>query len=53
MLEAFDEAAKERCMEAYKQEKRKVKKCIYQSKKEVNEYFVRKINQDVWKYEIV
>ena len=28
-------------------EKRKVKRCIYQSKKKVNEQFGRKINEDV------
>ena len=33
-------------MEANKEEKRKVKRCIYQSKKEVNKEFGRKINQD-------
>ena len=34
-------------MEAYKDDKIKVKKCTYQSKKEVNEKFVRKMNQSV------
>ena len=42
-----DEITKDRCMEVYKEEKRKVKRCIYQSKKEVNEQFGRKMNQDV------
>ena len=37
MLVASDEEAKERCIEVYKEEKRKVKRCIYQSKKEVKE----------------
>ena len=36
MLGAEDEHTKEKCMEAYREEKRKVKRCIYQSKKEVN-----------------
>ena len=36
-----------RCLEVYKEEKRKVKRCIYQSKKEVQEQFGRKMNQDV------
>ena len=36
-LAASDEETKERCMEAYREEKRKVKRCIYQSKKKVNE----------------
>ena len=39
--------AKKRCMEAYKQEKRKVKGCIYQGKKKVNVQFGRKMNDDV------
>ena len=46
-LAARDKYAKERCMETYKKEKRKVKRCIYQSKEEVNEQFGRKMNQDV------
>ena len=39
VLAASDEKAKERCMEAYREEKekRKAKRSIYQSKKEVNE----------------
>ena len=44
VLGARNEDAKERCMEAYKEEKRKIKSCIYQSKK-VHE--VWKMNQDV------
>ena len=47
MLGVRDEDAKERCLEAYKEEKRKVKSCIYHSKKEVNEQFGRKMNQDL------
>ena len=39
-----DKAPKERCIAAYKQEKRKVKRCIFPSK---NEQFGRKINQIV------
>ena len=46
-MEARDEDAMERCLEAYKEEKRKVKRCIYQSKEEVQEQFGRKMNQDV------
>ena len=34
-------------MEAYKEEKRKIKRCIYQGKKKVNEQFGRKMNEDV------
>ena len=46
-LGARDEEAKERCMEACIVEKGKVKRCIYQSKKKVNEQFGRKVNEDV------
>ena len=49
MLVARDESTKERCMEAYREEKRQVKSCIYQSKKEVYEQFVGKMNQYVMK----
>ena len=42
-----DEETKERCMEAYRDDKIKVKRCIIQSKKKVNELFGRKINEDV------
>ena len=34
-------------MKAYKAEKRKVKRFIYQSKKEVNDQFGSKVNQNV------
>ena len=44
MLAASDEETKERCMEAYREKKRKVKRCIYQSKKKVNK---RKTNEGV------
>ena len=37
VLVASDEEAKERCMEAYREEKRTFKRCIYQSKRKVNE----------------
>ena len=47
MLAASDVEAKERCVEAIREEKRKVKRCIYQSKKKVNEQFERKVNEDV------
>ena len=46
MLAASDEKAKERCMEAYTEEKRKVKRCIYQGKKKVNEQFGREMNEE-------
>ena len=42
-----DDDSKERCMETYKEEKRKVERYIYQSKKKVNEQFGRKINEDL------
>ena len=38
---------RDRCMEVYKEEERKVKRCIYRSNKEVNEQFGRKLNHDV------
>ena len=47
MLGARDEDAKGRCLEDYKEEKRKVKSCIYQSKKKVNEQFEMNVNEDV------
>ena len=47
VLTASVEEAKERCMEAYREENRKVKMCIIQSKKKVNEQFGRKMNEDV------
>ena len=34
-------------MEICKEEKRKVKRCIYQSKKEVNEQFGRNMSQNI------
>ena len=37
-------------MEIYKEEKRRVQRCIYQSKREVNEHFERKMSQDVNEY---
>ena len=43
---ARDEAAKGTCIEVYK-EKRKTKRYIYRSKKEVKGLFGRKMNQDV------
>ena len=45
VLGARDEDATERCLEAYKREKRKVKRCISRSKEEVQEQFGRKMNQ--------
>ena len=42
MLAASDKEAKERCMEAYREEKKKVKRYIYQRKKKVNEQFGRR-----------
>ena len=47
MLGARYEDAKERCLKVYKEEKRKVERCIYQSKKAVREQFGRKMNQYV------
>ena len=42
VLAASDEETKERCVEAYREEKRKVKRCIIQRKKKVNEQFGRR-----------
>ena len=47
VLGGRDEDTRESCLEVYKEKKRKVKGCIYQSKKELHEQFVRKMNQDV------
>ena len=47
ILGARNEAAKERCMEVYKEEKRNVKRCIYFIKRRVNEKFGRNMSQDV------
>ena len=47
VLRARDENAKQRCLDVYKKEKRKVKRCIYQSKKEIQEQFRRKMNKGV------
>ena len=43
----IDEDARERCLEVYKGEKRKLKRYIYRSKKEIQEQCRRKMNQDV------
>ena len=47
VLAATNEEAKETCKKAYKEEKRKVKRCIYQSKNKVNKYFGKKMNEDM------
>ena len=44
----LDKNVKERALDVYKEKNRKIKRCIYQSKKQ----FLRKMNQDVngnWK----
>ena len=38
---------KENCMDIYKEERRNVKRCIYQNTKEKNDQLRRKMNQDV------
>ena len=38
---------KERCLDAYKEEKKKVKRCISEQKKKRHELFGKKMNQDV------
>ena len=45
MLAASDKDTKDKCIEAYK-EKRKVKRCIIQSKKKINGQFGMKINKN-------
>ena len=47
--EIRDEVAKERCMEDSKEEKRKVKKCIYQNKTKVNEVWKENESRCEWK----
>ena len=47
VLATNNDEAKERCMESYREEKKEVKRCIYQSKKKVNEHFGRKMNMNV------
>ena len=47
ILGVRDEDPREMCLEVYKEEKRKVKRCIFQSKKELQEEFGRKMNEDV------
>ena len=47
ILAASNKEIKERYMEAYREEKRMVKRCIYQSKNKVNEQFGKKMNEDV------
>ena len=42
-----DEDVKEKCMEAYKEEKIKVKRRFYQNKKKVSEQFGRKMNRSM------
>ena len=46
-MPASDEEVKERCMEAYREDKRKVKMCIYQTKKNVNKQFGRKMDENL------
>ena len=47
VLAVNDEETKERCIEAYREKKRSVKRCVYQSKMKVNEQFGKKMNEDV------
>ena len=47
VLVPSDEETKERCMEVYREEKRKVKRCIFQSKKKVSEQFEKKMTEDM------
>ena len=47
MLGVRGEEAKERCMKAYREERKKIKRYTYQNKKKVNEQFGRKMNEDL------
>ena len=47
VLAANDEETKEGCLEAYREDERKVKRCVIQSKKKVNEQFGRKMKENV------
>ena len=47
VLKANDEVSKARCTGVYKEEKRKAKSVIRRRKKEVNEHFGRRMNEDV------
>ena len=47
MLGTKDEIEERKTYEKYKREKRRVKSCIYQSKKKTNKHASRKMNQDV------
>ena len=48
-MAASDEETEEKYMKVYREEERKVKRCIrvYQSKKKVTEQLGRKMNEDV------
>ena len=45
VLAASDEETKKKCMEAYREEKRKAKRCIYPRKEKLSEQFGRKMNE--------
>ena len=47
VLAASVEEPKERCMGAYREKKRIVKRCIYHNKKKANEQFGGKMNEDM------
>ena len=47
LLGARDDDAKELYIQVYQEEKRRVKRCIYQTKREVNKQFRKKMDQDV------
>ena len=46
-MAASDEEENERCMETYREEKKRVKGCVCKSKGKVGEQFGRKMNGDV------
>ena len=47
VLKANDVISKERCMDVYREERKKTKRCISMRKREVNEQFGKKMNEDI------
>ena len=47
VLRAENVVPEDKCMKIDKEKSRKVKRCIYQCKREVNDQFGRKMNQDI------
>ena len=49
-MAASNEEVKERCMGIYREEKRKIKKCMYQIKKKINEELEEDLRAKVGKF---